>query len=211
MGSLVKKGGTLMTDFITAAKLGTFLSKPYAEPVFELLSNYRDLSASEVASRIRLHIRTAQDYLEGLAELGILKKTEVYEKKRPYFRYSLLTDKLEFSLDLSYLKHENNANENIKFIREANNNDARFITARSDSYISNVVVWSGNGREQEERKINLTMPQGKFLYHLPFPNAVAKPIKEIMQDARVDESLLPEINDLVEMLISLNVIEEDSI
>jgi len=198
-----------MTDFITAAKLGAFLSKPYAESVFELFLNYRDLSASEVASRIRLHIRTAQDYLEGLAELGILKKTEVYEKKRPYFRYSLITERLEISLDLSYLKHEENTEENVKYIREANNNAARFITARSDSYISNVVVWSGNGRQQQERKINLTMPQGKFLYHLPFPNAAPKPIKEIMQAANVDESLLPEINDLVDLLISLNVIEEE--
>ena len=198
-----------MTDFITAAKLGSYLNKPYAEAVFELLSNYRDLSASEVASRIRLHIRTAQDYLEGLSDLGILKKTEVYEKKRPYFRYSLMIDRIEFSLDLSYLKHVNSASENDKFIREANNNAARFITARSDSYISNVVVWSGDGREQEERKISLTMPQGKFLYHLPFPNAAVKPIAEIMQAAQVDESLLPEINDLVELLISLKVIEEE--
>ena len=201
----------MMTDFTTAATLGAFLSKPYAEQVFELLANYRDLSASEVASRIRLHIRTAQDFLEGLAELDILKKTEVYEKKRPYYRYSLITDTIEFSLDLTKFKHEKAIKENEKYIREANNTAARFITSRSDSYISSVVVWSGNGREQEERKINLTMPQGKFLYHLPFPNAPTKPISEIMEASEIEESLLPEIIDLVDLLISLNVLEEEQI
>ena len=78
-------------DFRNAAKLGTYLSKDYAEDFFGLLVNYQDISASEAVSRLGLHIRTAQDFLEAMASLGILEKEEVYEKKRPYFRYSLST------------------------------------------------------------------------------------------------------------------------
>ena len=58
-------------EFETAAKLGTLLSKSYAQPMFELLVTYRDISSSEAASRLNLHIRTVQDFLESLTELGI--------------------------------------------------------------------------------------------------------------------------------------------
>ena len=70
-------------DFRTAARLGSLLAKDYAEDVFDLLVNYRAISASEVAARLTLHIKTAQDFLEGLTELGILSKDEVLEGKRP--------------------------------------------------------------------------------------------------------------------------------
>ncbi len=64
-------------DFRTAAVLGSLLAKDYAEDIFELLVNYRAISASEVAARLDLHIKTAQDFLEGLASLGILSKDVV--------------------------------------------------------------------------------------------------------------------------------------
>ena len=76
-------------DFKTAARLGTYISKDYAEDVLRLLVNYTDISASEAASRLNLHIRTVQDFLEAMESLGIVKKEEVSEGKRPYFRYSL--------------------------------------------------------------------------------------------------------------------------
>jgi predicted ArsR family transcriptional regulator len=64
--------------FATAARLGAFISKEYAQDFFGLLLNYQDISASEAASRLGLHIRTAQEFLDGLAELNILTKQEVY-------------------------------------------------------------------------------------------------------------------------------------
>ena len=85
-------------DFQTAAQLSTYLSKDYAEEFFKLLVNYQDISASEAASRLGMHIRTAQDFLDGLAELGVIKKSEVHEKKRPYFRYSLTKQSISLAL-----------------------------------------------------------------------------------------------------------------
>ena len=93
-------------DFKEAAKLGTFLSKDYAEDLFTLLVNYKDISASEAASRLNLHIRTAQEFLEAMTSLGILAKEEVYEKKRPYFRYSLKKQRITMDLDLAHLEGE---------------------------------------------------------------------------------------------------------
>ena len=51
------------------------------------------------------------------------------------------------------------------------------------------------------------MPQGKFLYHLPFPKAQPMSVAEIMQKAGVDESLAPEVLDLVQLLERYDVIE----
>lgn len=194
-------------DFNTAAKYGSLLSKAYAEEIFALLVNYQAISASEVATRLNLHIKTAQDFLETLTELGILSKEEVYEKKRPYFRYSLQQTRITIDIDLMQVKFKP-ANDSLTWrIREKENAGARFAVARSDDYITSVTIWVGEGREREERKIKFTTPQGKFLYYLPFPKAEPLSIAEIMQKSKLEENLVPEILDLVQLLENYQVIE----
>ena len=194
-------------DFKTAAKLGTYISKAYAEEVFKLLVNYKDISASEAASRLNLHVQTAQDFLEAMASLGILAKEEVYEKKRPYFRYSLKKHKIVMDIDLASLLRKQHPEEKLsKKIRENENVRARFNTARYDPFFSSVVIWVGEGREREERKINLTVPQGKFLYQLPFPTAEFQKISEIMKKTGVDKAHSAEILDIVEVLEKFGII-----
>ena len=175
-------------DFHTASKYASLLSKDYAEDLFALLVNYQAISASEVAARLNLHIKTAQDFLEGLEALGIVSKEEVLEKKRPYYRYILQQTRLVIDIDLTQVKQEPSRNSLSLRIRERENAGARFSAARNDDYITSVAIWTGDGREREERKIKLTMPQGKFLYHLPFPKAQPMSVAEIMQKAGVDES-----------------------
>ena len=194
-------------DFKTAAKLGAHISKDYAEAFFELLVTYQDISASEAASRLNLHIKTAQDFLEAMASLDIVSKTEVHEKKRPYFRYSLRQPRIRIDIDLSRIKKQHAEVDVTREIRERPNAGARFTVARNNNYISSVVIWTGEGRERKERKINLTTPQGQFLYHLPFPTAQHLSISEIMRNAGVDDVLAPEILDVVGLLERLDVIE----
>jgi len=194
-------------DFKTAAKYASLLSKDYAEDIFDLLVNYQAISASEVAARLDLHIKTAQDFLEALAGLGILAKEEVLEKKRPYYRYVLQQTRILIDIDLLQIKREPTRNSLSIHIREKENAGARFAVARGDNYITSVTIWSGEGRGREERKVKLTTPQGKFLYHLPFPKAKPLSIAGIMQKAEVDESLAPEILDLVQLLEKYEVIE----
>ena len=73
-------------NFKQAAILGSYISKDYAEDLFGLLANYRNISASEAASRLNLHIKTVQDFFEAMASLGILGKEAATESKRPYYR-----------------------------------------------------------------------------------------------------------------------------
>jgi len=193
-------------DFKTAARLGNCLAKDYAESFFELLVNYRDISASEAASRLGLHINTTQDYLETLADLGIVKKREVYERKRPYFRFALATDRIVMDLDLMIVKRDQTADVSDRLMREASDTHARFTTSRSGKALSKVALWSGRGRDRQERLINLTDAQGRFLYHLPFPDGEPMSQREIMRQAELDESLSAEIDDILELLIEHGVI-----
>ncbi len=195
-------------DFKEAAKLGTYIAKEHAEEIFRLLVNYQDISASEAASRLNMHIKTAQEFLDVMASLGILSKKEVYEKKRPYFRYKLKEESIRMEIDLSYL-HETQGLEKMltQKIRERKNAKARFTTARNYQAISAVTIWFGTGRERQERRINLNLPQGKFLYHLPFPSAPYSRIQDIMRQAEVAPIHAPEIVDIVELLVSFEVID----
>lgn len=197
-------------DFKDAAILGSCLSKDYAKDLFRLLVTYKSISASEAASRLNLHIKTIQDFLEDLYLVQILDKEEVYEGKRPYFRYTLKVNKISLELDLGILQNGQITSDSrlaLK-IRERRNAGARFTTSRSNDYISSVVIWTGEGRSRDERKINLSLPQGRFMFHLPFPTADYMSVNEIMQKAGIDFANVPEIVDIVDLLIGYGVIEK---
>lgn len=197
-------------DFKKAAKLGSCLSKDYAEDLFRLLVTYKTISASEAASRLDLHIRTAQDFLEDLFDLGIVDREEVYEGKRPYFRYNLKVKEISLLIDLRELGESAEDGDSMAgmSIREMKNAKARFTTSRTNDSISSVVIWMGEGRNRTERKINLSIPQGRFLFHLPFPTAGPLSLREIMQRAGVEDTHLPEIADIVRLLVVYEVIAE---
>ncbi len=196
-------------DFKEAARLGSCLSKDYAEDLFRLLATYESISASEAASRVNIHIKTTQDFLEDLFGLGLLYREEVYEGKRPYFRYRLKVKQLSFEIDLEpYSQDEPVTDARLKLkIREKKNSGVRFTTSRSNDYISNFVIWIGEGRNRTERKINLSLPQGKFLFHLPFPTADFLSVKDIMKKGAIDNANTPEIIDIVNVMIEFGVIE----
>ena len=195
-------------NFEDAARFGTYISKNYSKDIFRLLNNYRDISASEAASRLGMHIQTVQDFLEAMADLGILSKKEVTERKRPYFRYTLEKQKIAFEIDLlEELGNAGNSNLEQSKIREKRNAGVRFSMARSGQYFSSLAIWVGKGRELSEKKINLTTAQGKFLYNLPFPDGEHLSLEEIRVKAGVEPEHMPEIKDLVEDLIQYKVIE----
>jgi hypothetical protein len=196
-------------DFKQAAILGSYISKDYAEDLFRLLTTYQSISSSEAASRLNLHIKTIQDFLEDMHKLDILEREEVYEGKRPYYRYKLKVSKIVMEIDLTSLQQDDTINSpgmDIK-IREKKNAGVRFTTSRSNDYISHIVIWQGEGRNRTERKINLSIPQGRFLFHLPFPTATPETIREIMQKAGLDGANIPEIVDIVMALVDFGVIE----
>lgn len=197
-------------DFEKVRRLAVLLSKSFAQGILKLLVNYQDISASEAATRLDLHIKTAQDFLEELAALGLCQKKEVYEKKRPYYRYKLKKYRFSMEVDLSVLADSYSKTDKKLLVKiiERKNSQAVFTLGRSGDYISSIIVFIGKGRKKKERRINLTQAQGKFLFYLPFPTAKPMAVKEIIEKSGISQDHLSEILDLIKVLQDFQVIED---
>jgi len=184
------------------------MAKDHAEEMLKLLVSYHDISASEAAMRIGIHIKTAQDFLENLTEAGFLIAQTVFEKKRPYSRYALPSPILSIELDLrSLLDQSNQIIRMENFIRENRDAQVHFTFARNHQAISTVTLWRGKGRHRDEKKLSLTLPQGRFLYHLPFPTAPHEPVSKIMMLAEIGPEYQSEIMDLLGLMTTYHAIE----
>jgi predicted transcriptional regulator len=196
-------------DFQSLSKLASLLSKSFAKELFRLLITYKTISASEAASRLDLHIKTAQDFLEGLEAVGILSKEEVIEKKRPYFRYTLIQEKIKIEFNLNQLIEKDKKTTDLDFIiiKEKKNTNCVFKTSPKTGALSTVIFYSGKGRDRQERKINLTDNQGKFLFYLPFPTEKPQSIQNLLVKANIDKSFQKEVLDIVYYLNEHGIIE----
>lgn len=192
--------------FEDLSHLSSFLSKDYASEFFRLLQIYPTLSASEAAARLSLHIKTAQDFLEGLEKAGILGRKEIYERKRPYFRYYLKQKRIRIDCDLEALNTNENKETLKNKINEKKNGPAIFTSSTKSQALSSVTLITGDGRNKKERKINLTENQGRFLFFLPFPTEPPKTIVSLLKKAKVPEEGFNEVLDIIGVLRDHKVI-----
>jgi predicted transcriptional regulator len=196
-------------NFDKLKAFGSFISKAHAKDILEVLYTYQDVSASEAASRLGLHINTVQEFLEGMHKSDIVTKEEVSEKKRPYFRYKLKSNVLKFDLNLKELfENDKKIDLSDMKIRENKKSMATFNRAKNNLFFSSVMIMAGEGRERKEKRINLTNAQGVFLYNLPFPDGEFATIRAIMNKSEIGLDHLPEIVDIVQLLIGYRVIEK---
>lgn len=195
-------------DFNDVMILSNLISKDYSADMFRLLVNYKDISASEAATRLNLHIRTVQDFLEGLNSFGITEKYETSDRKT-YFRYFLKDKKIRLDIDLekSFSDTRTKQDQLSIYIREKKGADVVYKTVGTNDFLSNMTIFTGKGRDRKEWKISLTLNQGSFLYNLPFPNSEPKTVKNIMEIGKVDEEYLGEVTDIIDLLASNGVID----
>ncbi len=195
------------TEFASAQRLASLIAKDYARDFFRLLGLYKNISASEAAARLGLHVKTAQDFLEGLEQSGIVDKLAAEDRKRPYFRYSLIVKRISLSLDLESLYQPEQESFPYHWkIRERKGSGALFKEGR-EHRISSLHVYLGEGRARIETRINLTECQGLFLFYLPFPTEEPLSVSLICEKAGVTGDCLPEVMDLINILKKHNVIE----
>lgn len=193
--------------FEDLSQLASWLSKDYASEIFKLLMIYPTISASEAAARLSLHIKTAQDILEGLERAGILGRKEIYERKRPYFRYFLKQKRIKIDCDLKGLADQKSKEGLLnKKIHEKKNAPAHFTSSTKSNTLSSVTLITGKGRNKKERRINLTESQGRFLFQLPFPTEPPKTILSLLKKTGILEESVDEVLDIVEVLRDHKVI-----
>lgn len=196
----------MIRKFDELSRLSSALAKAYAADMFRLLMAYKDISATEASSRLGLHIQTVQEFLETLNEAGILERNEVNEGKRPYFRYTLNSENLQINVSLKDLVVDR-TNEATLRIKEYKNSGARFNLARGQEFFGSI-SWFDEGRRGKINRIKLTEHQGRFLYHLPFPDADSMSVQEILKSAGLEKEHFEEIMDLVSFLIEKQIIEK---
>jgi hypothetical protein len=155
-----------------------------------------------------------------LEAVGIVSKEEVVEKKRPYFRYTLIQEKIKIEFDLNQLieKDEFDLNRLIEKdkkttdldfikIKEKKNANCVFKTSPKTGALSTVIFYSGEGRDRQERKINLTDNQGNFLFYLPFPTEEPQSIQRLFEKSNIDKPFQKEVLDIVYYLSEHGIIE----
>ena len=202
-----------MLDRVAPEILQSQHPSPYMTLTFDVAESWKsripEVVHEDGTARAQVVSRdTNYRYYRLLEELEILAKEEVYERKRPYNRYSLAQQDIRLQIDLASLfRNDSRKSDFDRPIRERKGSGAKCTTARGGDRSAAVSAWIGRGRDGTERRISLTAPQGRFLYHLPFPTAAAMPVMEIMRKAGVGEEHKGEIADLVEVLTDLNVIE----
>jgi hypothetical protein len=197
----------MISDFDKIALFGSFCARSYARDILGVLYTYQDVSASEAASRLGLHIKTVQEFLEAMYHAGFAAREEVYQKKRPYFRYKLASEILKIEINLHDLFGNREPVSTDLKIRERANSFTTFNRARHHPSFSSIVIFVGTGRERKEKRISLTQAQGTFLYNLPFPDGQFKSIGEIMHTAQIGQEHLAEIMDIINLLMEHGVIE----
>jgi len=72
-----------MMKFEEVSKIANFLARDYAADFLRLLVVYKTISASEAAPLLEIHIKTAQDFLDGLAKIENYKKNRYLRKNVP--------------------------------------------------------------------------------------------------------------------------------
>ena len=196
-------------DFDKIVIFGSYISKEYSREFLRLLATYSDISASEAASRLDIHIKTAQDFLEGMAEAGILSRERVQDRARPYYRFSLINRKAIITLDFDSLaeRKEKSTKNGKPALRESRNSGIRFVTSRFGPFFTSVIIPVGEGRTRSERKISLTPSQGKLLFHLPFPGADPMTLDEMMTKGGLEEETRAELSDIINLMTQYGVIE----
>ena len=80
-----------------------------------------------------------------MTELGYLGRREVYEHKRPYYRYTLTASLIALEVNLDDLKKRQTPGDLAHRIREKANAGANFTLARNGQAISHVSKWTGEG------------------------------------------------------------------
>jgi len=92
-------------------------------------------------------------------------------------------------------------------IKEKKNANCVFKTSPKTGALATVIFYSGEGRDQQERKINLTDNQGKFLFFLPFPMEEPQSIQNLFERSNIDKSFQEEVLDIVNYLSEHDIIE----
>ncbi len=173
-------------------ELFEILGKKQAFTILAYLHRHPYSTASELAAALGIHIATAQKYLEGMTEGGILQARERPSKPRTAWEYWLPETKIRLEIDVEALVK---AEENRKgasgrlatlFIREKARPDVAFEWDDSGKRITAVLFFKKGLRRRLERKLGFSKEEGRFLWHVPFQSEKFRNVAEVLSEAGLE-------------------------
>jgi len=166
-------------------RLFEILGKKQTSAILVYLHRHPDSTASEIASALGIHIATAQKYLEGLEEGGILASRERPSKPRTAREYWLTDTRFTLELDVVQLAKEEEQRERyprltFTMVRERARPDVAYEWDDADKRITAVLFFRKGVRRRMERKLSLSKEEGRFLWNVPFQSERPKSVSEVL-------------------------------
>jgi DNA-binding HxlR family transcriptional regulator len=191
-------------------KLFEILGKKQAFAILVYLLRHPKSTASELASALGIHIATAQRYLEGLEEGGLLFSRERPSKPRTAQEYWLVDSKFTLEIDVGALAEEEERKGGsgrlaALFIREKARPDVAFEWDDSGKRITAVLFFKKGMRRRLERKVGFSKEEGRFLWHTPFQSEKFKSVAEVLREAGLELEELQVLR-MVDRLKSLGIV-----
>lgn len=193
-------------------RLFEILGKRQAFAILVHLHSHPNTTASEIAAALGIHIATAQKYLEGLEEGGILLSRERPSKPRTAQEYHLSDSKFTLEIDIEKLAEEEKKKADDRklariFVREKSRPDVAYEWDDAEKRITAVLFFRKGLRRRMEQKLALSKEEGRFLWSVPFQSEKFMTAAEVMVAAglELDEAVAMRMLEKFESLGILTV------
>ena len=187
------------------------LGKEQASSILVHLLRNPHSTASEIAAALRIHIATAQKYLEGLEKGRLLESRVRPSKPRTAKEYRLRSTSFSINLDIEEMERQaiaeaaaaaragaaQQADPAAIFVRERARTDVAYEWDDSGKRITAVMFFRKGLRRRMEKKVSLKDDEGRFLWHVPFQSEDFKSAAAVMEESglRMDDRSVVEMVD----------------
>ncbi len=167
-------------------------------------------SASELAREMGIHVATAMRKLAELAALGLLEKrsrpgSDVLEYRLARSRVDIV---LDFDADAKAASRDARRQAEHVFVRERPNPKVLVESDDGARRVQRVLFLTVLRRRTNARKLELSEPEGRFLWHLPYASEAARSVAEICRQAGIENPLVvARLLDFVREMERLGILE----
>ncbi len=188
-------------------KLAAVLGKEVTGRILAVLAHESYLSASDIASRLHIHIATAQKYLMEMKEAGLVNSRWRRSPTRPTEEYWLSKDKITIEIDLRSDVGRKDMESLANSLTLSLRRDVNVAIDSDDSkkMVSEILVLGDGDRPIIGNRIKLDNVEGRFAWHLAEEPTNVR-VMDVVEKAELDSKYLPQIMDLVDKLTNIGAV-----
>ncbi|PKP55522.1 MAG: hypothetical protein CVT89_08190 [Candidatus Altiarchaeales archaeon HGW-Altiarchaeales-2] len=186
------------------------LSKEHCIDVVETLYLNGWLTATEIAEDLKIHIATAVKYLTELHEIGIAEKRTREGKYKDALEYRLINSEINLTLNFEQIIAEESKGviekAGIIKLKEKVRDDIHYEWDDEKQKILKINITGAGIRRGIQESIELNTPEGKFLWHTPYPSEEGLSAGQICEKAGIKNPI-----EIKKMLKFVDILKEKGI